>query len=70
MFKLSDFPFRGYLYFYIPVDEGNSLRESYYITKEDALRRHRNQNSDFLFRGFIGEIIEEVNLELVVSRPP
>ena len=70
LFELSDLPFRGCLYFYIPINEGNSLKEAYRVIEENALRRRRSRNGDFSFRGPISEVIKEVNLELVVGRPP
>ena len=68
LFKLSDLFFRGYLHFHISVNEGNSFRESCYVTKENALRKRGGRNSDFSFRGPISEIIKKVDFELIVSR--
>ena len=69
LFKFNDFFFRDYLYFYIPINEDNSFREVYRIIKENTLRRRKNRNDNFSFRGFISKIIKEINFKLIVNYP-
>jgi len=67
LFNFSNLPFYYRLYFYIFINENNSLRKPDIITNENTLRKRKNRNRNLFFRGFIREVIKEVNFKLIIS---